>query len=369
MKNSLSFTRLLRSFSRKKVIIAGITTAALVAVFCCVTAYYYLTTPPDSIIVITTEFPSGLPNDFTPNSLNGHIEARLKKLIEVAGSGDVNDIARQEGLGPQAVKQTLIPIRALSNSPSPIYNLKWKGVDLNFCRSLGMSLRAKSFLELGVIGVPQGGGWRLSALLKAGPNYSASSPVSAPRAGGACSDFEKCADDLTEQILQSLDYRRLLSFYIKKHTEDANRRILDLYQTTIPPTSLQADDLVAWGNAFYGLGQFDYALEKYQDALEKDSNSCPAHVARGFVYLSRPHGDQSGSKIRLLADLRQAERDFRKGISCDPENEFTRTSLCLTLLREWANSPEDSPQHNAQVLVEAKEHCEKALEINPQFVR
>jgi len=87
-------------------------------------------------------------------------------------------------------------------------------------------------------------------------------------------------------------------------------------------------------------------------------NSCPAHVARGFLYYRRPHG------IQLLADLRRAEQDFRMGIACDARNEFTRTSLCNTLLREWSNSP----KHDAELLVEAKRQCEKALEINPQFV-
>jgi tetratricopeptide (TPR) repeat protein len=66
----------------------------------------------------------------------------------------------------------------------------------------------------------------------------------------------------------------------------------------------------------------------------------------------------------MLADLRRAEQDFRTGIACDARNEYTRASLCHTLLQQWANSP----NHDAQLLVEAREHCDKALEINPQFV-
>ncbi|MDX6694083.1 MAG: hypothetical protein QOF02_1686 [Blastocatellia bacterium] len=361
MNNLSRFRRLLRNFSPKQIKVASIITAALITVFCSATAYYYFTTPPNAIIVTTSEFPPGLSTNFTLNSLTDYVVAHLQEMVVVADSSDVKNMAQQEGLGPRLVKQNLIPIRASTNSPSPIFNLKWKGVDLNLCRALGTSLRAKGFLELGVIGVPQGG-WRLTALLKEWPNFKFSG--TAPREGGACSDFEKCADDLTEQILRSLDNRRLLNFYIKQNTEEANHRILDLYQTTIPKDSLQADDLVAWGNAFYGLGQLGEAMEKYQEALEKDSNSCSAHVARAFVYYRRPHGTQT----QLLADLRLAEQDFRTGIACDPRNEFTRASLCHTLLQEWRLESKNSKTPNDRLLVEAKEHCEKALEVNPQFV-
>lgn len=355
MTNSGRFTRLFQTFSLKRITLAA--TVVLTVVLCCVTAYYYFTTPSNAIVVTTTDFPAGLSPNFTLSNFSDQVVSQLQKMIEVADSKDMADTVRLEGLGSRAVKQTLIPIRALSNAPSPAFSLKWKGVDLNFCRSIGTSLRAKKYLELTVIGVPQGG-WRLMASLKEQPNFLAQLAGSAPQAGGACSDFEKCAVDLTEQILRSLDSRRLLSFYIRTKTPDANNRILDLYQKI--PAPLQADDLVAWGNAFYGLHQYDQALEKYQEALVKDPNSCPALAARGFVYYSRPHQGR-----QELADLQHAEQDFRKGISCDPRNVFTRTSLCHTLLQEWVKTRNP----DAHLLVEAKEHCEKALEIDPQFVR
>jgi tetratricopeptide (TPR) repeat protein len=229
-------------------------------------------------------------------------------------------------------------------------------VSFNFCRALGTSLKAKRFLELEVISF--GGGWRVAAFLKDRPKFLAQSAGSAPRSGGPCPDFEKCASDLAEQVQRVLDYPRLLNFYIKTNTEDANRQILDLYETTVPNSSVGADDLVAWGNAFYGLGQYDQALQKYQEAIEKNGSFCPARIARGFLYYSRPHG------LQILADLRRAEADFRMGIMCDQKNEFAHTDLCNTLLREWTNS--SSP--NSRLLVEAKQQCETALQIKPRFV-
>jgi tetratricopeptide (TPR) repeat protein len=361
MNTSRRLKVLFRNISLNKITIAGLITAALIAIFCCVTAFYYITTPSNAIIITVADFPPGLSTNFTPNNLNDHVKARLNEIIELADSSNVAEMTRlEEAVGSRPVKQPLIPIRASSNAPSPVFKLKWKGVDLNLCRTLGMSIRAKRFLELGVIGVPQGG-WRLTAFLKDRPHFSPIPAGSAPQVEGACSDFEKCANDLTEQILKELDNRRLLNFYIKMNTVEANRRILELYQTISVEEPLKADDLVAWGNAFSSLRQFPQALEKYQEALDKDPNSCPAHVGSGYVYYSRPHGTGDES----LRDLEIAEEHFRKGISCDARNVFARTSLCHALLQKWNRSKNS----DARLIIEAKEQCEKALEINPQFVR
>jgi tetratricopeptide (TPR) repeat protein len=357
MKNPLAKIDFSRIFSRKSITIGGITTGILVLTFACATAYYYVTTAADTIIVTTTEIPAGLPTNFTQNNLTDHVVAHLQRVFDVAAGNDGQELVRHEGLGPRSVKQRLIPVRAYSNVPSPIFDLTWKGINLNLCRRIGMSLKAKGVLELGAIGLPDKG-WRLTALLKEGSHFM---PLgSAPRLGGACSDFENCADDLTEQVQGSIDSHRLLQYYIKINNKDANSRVIELYET-LPASSLQADDLIAWGNAYYNLGKFTDALQKYQDALDKDRNSCPAQVARGFVYYSLANATSGTAR---LAYLRRAEPDFRAGILCDTRNEYTRTSLCHTLLLEWTNSP----IHDPQLLVQAREQCEEALKINPQFV-
>ncbi|MDX6576408.1 MAG: hypothetical protein QOE96_2361 [Blastocatellia bacterium] len=328
----------------------------LFVVACLVTTgIYYFNTPANTILVTTADLPPGLSPNFTMASLTDHVMAHLQKMIEVSGSNVINDIGRQEGLGPRSVKQTLIPLSALSNSPSPVLNWEWNGVTLNLFRKEGMRLGAKEYLELGVIGLPDKG-WRLSALLKQGSKTAVIG--SAPRSSqGACENFEKCADDLAEQILGNLDRQRLLNYSIKMNTDESNRQILDLYSSS-SPESLNPDDLVAWGNAYSGLGKFDDALREYQDALKKNKAFCPAMIARGFVYFRRPHGNQ------LLADLKYAKQDFRDGVACDSRNEFVLNSLCHTLLREWVNTPHRDPG----LLVEAKENCDKALAINPEFV-
>jgi len=354
MNTQSPFKRLLKKIPFKQVVAGG---GIFVLLLIGITAFYYITTPANTIIVTTAEFPSGLSTSFTPDHLTDHSVAYLQRMINEAESGEVSDPTFLEGLGPRPAKQTIIP-RALSNPPSPFYKIEWRGVSLNFCRKLGMSLKAKGFLELGVVGTPPLDGWRFTAFLKDASNSAPRSAGSAPRNGGSCHDFENCANDLTEQVLQVLDSRRLLNVYIRRKTPESNRGILELYKI-IPNSSLQAEDFVAWGNAFFGLDQFDEALQKYQQALEKDPHSCSAQVARGFVYYSRPHGTQ------LLPDLQRAEQDFRAGLSCEPRNEYTLTSLCHTLLKQWANSK--NPE--AQKLEEAKNQCETALEINPQFVK
>jgi tetratricopeptide (TPR) repeat protein len=358
MKKNSILTRLSRLSVPSKSTIAIITTAAFVAVFIAATAYYYVATPAATVLVTTAEFPKELPTNFTSETLTNHVVANLQKMIQQAQTKDAGNDARLDGLGPKPAKETIIPIRALTNSPSPVFNVKWRGVDLNYCRKLGMGLRAKEYLELGVIGVPKGEGWRLTAFRKDWTYSSTNSAGSAPENGGACTDFESCVNDLTEQILGALDLRRLLNFYIKLKTPAAARHVLDLYPK-MPKDSFEADDFVAWGNAFLALNRFDDALQKYQEALDKDPKSCSAHVARGFVYYTRSEVTQSQS------DLSSAERDFRTGISCAPDNEYTRTSLCNTLLREWT----DSKKPDSQILEEAKQQCEKALEINPHLVQ
>ncbi len=354
MNEDSRLKQLLKNIPFKQLAAGG---GIFILVLIVITAYYYITTPANIIIVTTAEFPKGLATSFTPDHLTDYSVAYLQRMINEADSQEVADATLLEGLGPRPAKQTIIP-RALSNPPSPIFDIEWRGVSLNFCRKLGMSLKAKGYLELGVVGSPPGDGWHFTAFLKDGSNSAPRSAGSAPRDGSSCHDFENCASDLTEQVLQVLDSRRLLNVYIKRKTKDANRGILELYKT-IPESSLQAEDLVAWGNAFFGLDQFDEALQKYQQALEKDPHSCSAQVARGFVYYSRPHGAE------LLRDLQRAEQDFRAGLSCEPRNEYTLTSLCHTLLRQWANAPNP----DAQKLEEARQQCEMALEINPQFVK
>ncbi|MDX6405631.1 MAG: hypothetical protein QOH70_3086 [Blastocatellia bacterium] len=345
-----------RAFTLRNIFKGGATTAAILLVVGLITtAVYYFRTPPNTILVTTADLPAGLSPNFTMVGLTDHVMAHLQKMVDVAGSNVINDIGRQEGLGPRSVKQTLVPIRALSNSASQLFNLEYRGINLNLFRREGMRLRAKKNLELGVIGLPDKG-WRLSALLKQGSNQT-TVIGSAPRSQRACDNFEKCADDLAEQILGYLDVQRLLNYSIKMNTDESNRQILDLYSSS-SPESLNPDDLVAWGNAYSGLGKFDDALREYQDALKKDKTFCPAMIARGFVYFRRPHGNQ------LLADLKYAKQDFRDGVACNSGNEFVLNSLCHTLLREWVNTPQRDPG----LLVEAKGNCDKALAINPEFV-
>jgi tetratricopeptide (TPR) repeat protein len=353
MEKPSPFGKRLIEFVRawKKTVGAVVTTGVPAIVVVCFFAFYYFSTPANAIIITTTDLPAGLAPNFTLSNLSDQVVGNLQRMIELADSGAPDDLNRQQGFGPSAVKQTILPIRAVSDSPAPFFDATYKGISLNRFRRWAMGLRGRQFLELGAIGVPQGG-WRLTAFLKARPHYLATSAGSAPQTGGACADLEKCTSELTEQILGALDSKRLLNFYIKVHTPASNHRILEIYQAT-PAGNLEVNDLVAWGNAFYELGQYDQALQKYQDALDKSPDSCDARVARGFVYSKK-------------SDLKRAEQDFRGGIHCEPTNALTHAALGHTLLLQWSASVSRDPA--SPLLVEAKAESEKALEINPKFV-
>lgn len=341
---------------KKKITFAGIGIAALGAAFAAVVAYYYWTTPLRAVVVSADDFPAGLSPGFTTNALIDHVVTHLRDLNAIADSNSVNDMARQEGLGPRAIKEADIPIRVFSDGPSPVFRQKFRGLSFDFGRRIGLTLKAKRFLELETMGVPQSG-WQLAAVVKDRPLFSPRAAGNAPVAGGSCHDLDHCASDLAEPIEESLDPDRLLSFYIKTDTKETSLKILKMYQNkTLEATD--PSDLIAWGNAFYGLGQFEQALQKYQEAVQKDDKSCAGLLARGYFYFSEPRRSQ------LLADLGLAESDFRKAIACDPKNAIAHNNLCSTLLREWTNSLNP----NAHLLIEANQECEKALEINSQFV-
>src|SRR5258708_38122659 len=102
MKNPLAHISLRQVFSRKNITIAALGTLAMIIVLACVTGYYYLITPQGTIIVTSAPFPAGLSTNFTPDNLTDSVVAHLNKMIEVAESGVINDVARQEGLGPRS---------------------------------------------------------------------------------------------------------------------------------------------------------------------------------------------------------------------------------------------------------------------------
>src|SRR5260370_41299734 len=165
----------------KTAIVSVITLAVFALCVIGATVYYYVRTPEDRVIVDTADFPPGFTPVFTVDNLTDHVEAQLQKMITLANSDA--DVKEPEGLGPRSIKEKTFPVSSLSNDPSPAFDLKWSGISLNWCRRQGMHWKAKRFLQLGVIALPDKG-WRLTALLKQGADLESSGGV--PRAGGAC---------------------------------------------------------------------------------------------------------------------------------------------------------------------------------------
>lgn len=335
----------------------GVIAAILCGIgYASIVAYYYFTTDPSAVVVSCDKFPTGVSARFTEDAAIDRVVAHLEDMLTTADSAVLTSMARQEGLGPMAIREKVVPPTG-SGIPSPVFNQEWKGLTLNLARKMGMSLRANEFLEIELIGMPKEG-WRLVAYIKKRPAFTPVPAGIAPRSGGPCTDLESCANDLSEQVLRSLESRSLLSYYIHLDTVDANQNILDLYENTIKQNTVTPDDLVAWGNAFYSLQRYDDALGKYQEALRRGTNSFPAHIARGLVYYSRPHDNH------VVDDLRVAEEEFRWGVRERQDNLVAEANLCNTLIREWANTPGHSPES----LTEARQHCEQALKIDPHFV-
>jgi len=341
------------NFSFKSLKMAGIIATLAGLLFLVVIAYYYGATNPETILISCDAIPSGIPAQFTPDAVTDRVAGHLDDMVVTADSQTAIAANEQEGLVPVPVRPPAII--DLASVPSPVFNQKWKGLTLDLARGLGTSLRAKTFVEIELIGQAPGG-WRLVAYEKKRPHFSPVLAGSAPRSGGVCIDLESCANDLGEQVLGILDYRRLLTYYIKLDTPIANQRILELFERKIPKDKMTSSYYVVWGNAFYNIQRYDDALVEYQNALRVDTNSLSGHVARGLVYYTRPHGHQA------LDDVQLAERDFRWAVEHEPTSEVAQTNLCNVLITKWAH---DST-HPIKVLNDAKEHCTEALKANPQ---
>jgi len=340
-------SRFFQFVSNNKLKFGSIVTSALIVILVGVTFYYYVTTSSATVLVKAEDFPPGF-SRFTQKDLMDVVADRLERIVSTGQSAG-NQPTTNEGFAPVRPAQQRI-FRAVSDHPSPAFQFEWKGFSLSFCRRLGMSLRAKRVLSLRVNDASDKG-WRLSAMMEDAPKYSAQRIAGAPPPGGLCAEFEVCAGDLAEQILGSVDRKTLLDFYISQNNND---RIVELFKTA-DPASLQASDLVMWGDAFFGRKEYDKALQKYEQALIKDGNSCAALAARGYFY--------NRTAKRKLDRLQNAERDLRTAIKCEPGNKFTLTSLCHTLTQEWKQQ-QDQPQ----LLEAARQNCQQALDIDHNFV-
>lgn len=343
-------SRFLQFVSNNKLKLGTWATLAVIAFLVGATLYYYVKTSPTTVLVIADDFPAGFAR-FTEKDLMDEVAYKLTRLVST-GQSPENQPLMNEGFAPvRPAKERLFgSFGSLSDPHRPVFQFQWKGFSLGFCRRLGMSLRAKRVLSLRVNDVSDKG-WRLSAMMEEPPQYSAQRIGSAPPPGGLCAEFEPCAGDLAEQILGSVDRRTLLNFYTSQNNND---KIVELFKTA-DPASLQPSELVMWGDAFFGRKEYDKALEKYEQALIKDGNSCAAFAARGYFYDRRAKGD--------LNRLEKAERDLRNAVKCDSGNKFTLTSLCHTLTQEWKKQ-QDQPQ----LLEGARENCQRALDIDPNFV-
>lgn len=348
MKSKGRWSRFVGFVSSNKLKFGSIATPALIIILVgAFTFYYYVTTSSATVLVMAEDFPTGFAR-FTQKDLMDVVADRLTKIVSTGQSAG-NQPTTSEGFAPIRPAQQRI-FRAVSDHPSPAFQFQWKGFSLSFCRRMGMSLKAKRVLSLRVNDASDKG-WRLSAMMEGPPQYSAQRIGSAPPPGGLCAEFEACAGDLAEQILGSVERKSLLDFYISQNNND---RIVELFKTA-DPASLQASDLVMWGDALFGRKEYDKALQKYEQALIRDGNSCAALAARGYFY------DRTAK--RKLDRLQQAERDLRNAVKCEPGNKFTVTSLCHTLTQEWKQQ-KDQPQ----LLEVARQNCQQALDIDPDFV-
>ncbi|MGQ9630276.1 MAG: tetratricopeptide repeat protein [bacterium] len=98
---------------------------------------------------------------------------------------------------------------------------------------------------------------------------------------------------------------------------------------------------LAWGNAYYERGEYDNAINRYNQALEKDPDFAEAYYKRGTAY-------------RYKGEMERALEDFRKAIELRPDYKEAYNALGALLV------------YMGEV-DEAIREFKRALEIDPNF--
>ena len=326
--------------------------------------FCYFRTPKDVILIHVNEFPADLKPGFTPGDAETELAADLRKILAPQSrSSEPAPCQGAGGRGPTTVSSPTgtVPI-PLPSGPTPLFDKEYKGLSLNLLRGYAMSARAKRFIEVRMIGT-SASNIQLLAYWKEKPSLAPQALGIEQGQGVACSEFGPCIQTLAESVLASPQLGALaglLAYYETLATDARGRGIVRLYESgAVPMQGHQSEHFTRWGNGYLDLGNYDQALEKYQAALAADPQYCPALIQRGYLFLVNPNPKH------VFNDLELAKNDLNAAAQCSPKDPAVETNLSFVYFREWA----ESLSHSRSLLVQAKSHAEKALELAPQCVQ
>jgi tetratricopeptide (TPR) repeat protein len=341
---------------REKVLKIGIGTLALLILAALIFGYYYWKTPPETVVFLPGPFPPNFSPGFTPEQLVDYLLASIEDIRLVSESTTV-PATHGAQLGPQVARPSDKTGYTSFRVPLPAFDLKVRGINAGTLRQWAVSAKAKRFVSIDTT-VTDGNSFRLLGILQERPDFTTRHSWRVPVTGGSCLGPETCTRELAEEVLAVIEPHPLILFYMQRGDEDAFHKVVKLYESGYVPTSdLKNDDYLAWGDALRGIREYDAAINKYRERLEKDTRFCAGYDAIGLTYLRKYEVETS-----RIEHLNAADEAYHQALACDQNDAVAHCDLGNVLIRKWTAGNRVDDKLAEQAIGENQ----KALAIDPQ---
>jgi tetratricopeptide (TPR) repeat protein len=343
---------------RKKILQIGIGTVVLLILAALIFGYYYWKTSPKTVVFVSGPFPPNFSPGFTPEQLVDYLLASIEDIRIVTESTIVPTAhGGQPDLGLQVAHPSEKTGYTSFRIPLPAFDIKVRGINAGMLRQWAVSIKARRFISIDTT-TTGGSSFRLLGILQDRPDFATRYSWRIPVAGDSCLGPEKCTSELAEEVLTVIEPHPLILFYLQRGDENSFHKVVKLYQSeNIPRSNLKNVDYLAWGDALRGIGEYDQAINKYREGVEKDPRFCPAYDAIGFTYLLKYEAEMS-----RIEHLNAADSSYRQALSCDQNDAVAHCDLGNVLIRKWTAGN----RADAQLVEQAIGENKKALEIDPQ---
>jgi tetratricopeptide (TPR) repeat protein len=321
----------------------------LVAVAAVVFIIYYVRTPEETLVVIPAPLPADLSGGVTKEELGEYLLASIQDIRLGAKSESVQGT----NAGPQVASPTAPYVPWAIAVPS--FDLEVHKITLNMLRQWALSAKAKHFLNLSGIKSGQTG-LRLIATIQDRPDYAIQRSWRVPAAPDPCQRPDTCTAELAEDMLSWREPHTLIVYHRNHGCSADYKKIADLYQSGSVSAS-DSTDYFAWGDALQHLKEYDDAIVKYHDALEKNHSLCAAYDGVGTTNIRKYAQSMRPEYLEAAAGA------YRDALACSPDDAIAHCDLGNVFIKKW----KAGKLRDDNLRKEAVRENEKALKINPKL--
>jgi tetratricopeptide (TPR) repeat protein len=291
---------------------------------------------------------------FTSDQLVNYLLASIENMRIVAEStppsGSLSDVGIQVASPTNRLTFTSWRVAI------PVFDQQVRGVSVGKLRQWAVFLKARRFIWLDATAAG-GKNFRLQGVLRDRANFAARRSWRVPAAADPCLGFEACTDELAEEILAVLEPGSLVPFYLHKNQDSAFHKIVDLYESgRIPKGNLTQSDYFVWAGALRETKEYDRAINKYREGLDKDTTFCSGYDGIGFTNLLKYQAEMRPQHLDA------AEKVFLQAIDCNHNDAVAYCDLGNVLVRKWMAGK----KLDDRLIKRAIDLNQQALKIDPQ---